>query len=171
MRRSGSWCGIAVAFLAAGCADLSSPATHGTALIATDGADSPDAKAASSCAADALHGGDAAAFTDAFVDPQYAVAQRQPDLGSAVCQPVDHWWTFASTGVPPSLKLGFGTRHDAGDLPGAKYTYSTADQHTFHIAPTITWPGPGHHVHLVAFDAAGKTILDPFFEYDVVVGK
>ncbi len=109
------------------------------------------------------------AFVDVFADPQFAVTARSPQLGATTCGPVDHWWTFAATGVPPELKFGPGPRHTAGPLPAGPYTLTTYDSHTFHLGKTVLWPGPGTHVHLRAYDPSNKLILDPFFEYDVAL--
>ncbi len=126
----------------------------------------PSDSAATSCVFDVTDQHDGA-FTDVFADPQYAVIARSPQLGATTCGPVDHWWTFAATGVPPELKFGPGPRHTAGPLPAGPYTFTTYDSHTFHLGKTVLWPGPGTHVHLLAYDPSNKLILDPFFEYEI----
>ena len=152
---------VALAALLAGCANLDN-ASGST----TDTAGGNDAKAA--CFVDAAADADVAAFQDVFQDPQYAITARQPVLGETVCPPVDHWWTMAATGGPSVFFIGHGKRHTAGEMPDDSYQVTTADEHTFHMAKPILWPGPGSHVHLTLLDANNKALVDPFFEYDLV---
>ncbi len=160
---SAASCCLAAVLLLGGCADLGG----GSNTAADAGV---DAASTAACAIDAAETTDSAAFQDAFADPQYAILERQPTFGATVCNPVTHWWTFVATGVPPGLFIGPGARHTAGKLPTSG-TFQTADQHTFHLNPPMQWAGPGTHVHLVAYDAKKKLILDPFFEYDVAIAQ
>ncbi len=149
----------------AACADL-----EGAAGTADGDASGGQDVAHSSCAVDALAPGDSSAFKGGFVDPQYALLLRSPGLGATVCNAIQFSWTFVKDG-DPELAIGFGARHDAGDLPPGPYWYTSNDGHSYLMEKPFVWPGPGRHVHLVAYTKAGKLILDPFFEYELAVGE
>lgn len=148
------------------CADMEGPSGTSADGDASGGQD----VAHVSCAIDALAPGDSSAFPNTFVNPQYALLQRSPGLGATVCNAIQHSWAFVAAG-DPDFTIGFGDRHDAGDAPPGPFWYTTNDGHSFLMVKPIVWPGPGRHVHLVAYTLADKPILDPFFEYDLAVGE
>lgn len=153
--------GLLANLLSAACANVDGPA----ASLPDVG--TPEAGSQTTCTSDALSGGEAGAFADAFVEPQYAMKSRTPELGATVCNVVLHGWKFAASGTPPSLYWAVGPRHDAGKLPTGPYSYITSDGKSFKLNKTVKWPGPGSHVHMVALDSNQKLILDPLFEYDL----